>query len=733
MTRVDETGVRVLYGLNGMPPREAFDSGDITTAFTHVFLRYRRATLQPLEAMRIDDMRVVLTTVDLTPPEPWTWYVRLDGNDGNADDDPEAPFRTISHALAWARAGDSIETGGGVYTERPVFPYSGEPEAPVTLRAAPENNRFDRVEVDYGAVNRNRLVPGSGASVLPAGDNHVFTNGRVGRSYGRSIEISGSGTVISNTVSHDASSHLITLHGAVGAGAYVSANTVYRSGDTAIDIGAKASVIEFNHAYHAGMRITDIVVLNTWNSGDMEGTEIRYNWAHSNLAPWDVNRSWWGGQGIRLDSGGAPLGCSNARIHHNVVWNTTSRSSLTFWGLEEGMENFGNSQIEVYHNTLDDLLVFGGSGSVAGGDVRNRNFQLRPGSAAIGVGTPVTGVTESFPENYLGAYNPGADPWTPGAHLRPGDLRHLVTSVETGALGQTSVLVTGLPPGRNFPDAFFMRPNGHEAVSWVARYVPSGHSVTGVFTFDLAAVGSTAAVEFSLDGTEWVVPAAATVALPAPVITTAGPLFGTAAGRGEHVITGEHLVGPTVPLQALDLGGLAGRIFTVFRNPDPGPVKWQRLYSSRSGTDVFDYEAGFYAIVPTTSEGDPTAHPLPTLREMNRQGDFSGENFRIGRRSLSTAEPFRGEIAEMIAFSGDFSGVPRAQVERYLQRKYGIAERPAVNIPAGETVEPLRVFVGGEVTPHVLEHALSVLPPHGSLRFHGVHDHHARPHLPACP
>lgn len=1185
VARMDAENVRVRYGLNGMPPREAFDRSDIKTAFTHVFFRYRRATPQPLEAMRIDDVRVVRTTVDLTPPEPRTWYVRPDGDDAHAGDDPETPFRTITRALAWARAGDTIEIGGGVYNEALVFPYSGEPEAPITLRAsaaaeggyeevvvsgfepvlpgvdgagewslhdgamwkitlpperllslgrnlvevdgevllparwptagapvdfdrrlmaeasggsvdsgtahsqlpypgtnyydasytdnalsvfsadawagaridlcaghnwwpktgvvtgntddelffrfrfetnwnpvidtpkggdryalwghltaldtpgeffvdvhgvngtpgtlyvwfpdsgaphgravsmlarqdavcigdhshivmegirvrggtltmsaASESNRFDHVEIDYGAVNRNRLVPGSGASVLLAGDNHVFINGRVGQSYGRSIEVVGSGTEVSNTVSHDASSHLITLHGAVGA--HVTANTVYRSGDTAIDIGAKASVIEFNHAYHAGMRITDIAVLNTWNSGDMEGTEIRYNWAHSNLAPWDVTRSWWGGQGIRLDSGGAPLGCSNARIHHNVVWNTTSRSSLTFWALGDGMKNFGDSRIEVYHNTLDDSLVFGGSGSVAGGAVRNniarafnnaagsldgitfadnlfsddavggniqgdpgfvsvpnRNFQLRPDSFAIGTGAPVAGVTEAGPENYLGAYNPAAGPWTPGARLRPGDLRPLVASAGTDGLGQARVFVNGLPPGRTFPDSFAMRLDGQEAEAWVARYSPAGHSVTGVFTFDFAALGPMAAVEYSLDGSEWVTPAAAAVALPKPVITTPGPLFGAAAGGDEHVITGDHLAGPTRPLRIVETAGLtgpdftaeaipwitdtapwiaggmapdghdlrflawdgetpvrhhveygigepntliwlkssddgtegevvsfedrsriflaygddglpggddpavlsdsfpvllsenrllhlrahdladagaeddpvglwpdasplalpvvqtaaasqprlrldsfgglpavafdgvddhldvngaagigvgSGRVFTVFRNPDPGVVKWQRLYSSRSGTDVFDYQTGFYAIVPTTPEGDPLPNPGPILRDMNRQGAFSGENFRIGRRSLASAEPFRGEIAEMIAFSGDFTGEPRAQVVMYLQRKYGIAERPAVNLSAGEAAEPLRIFVGGEEALWVRREA------DGSLRF----------------
>ncbi|MCC5839731.1 MAG: hypothetical protein JJT96_06355 [Opitutales bacterium] len=1169
VARVDAGTMRIRYGLNGMPPREAFDTEDITTAFSHVFWRYRRATHAPLESLRIDDVRVVRTAVDLSEPEPRMWYVRADGDNAQSGDTPDAALASINYALSWARAGDTIEVGEGVYREAIFFPYSGEPDAPITLRAAtalngsfervvvsafepllpgmdwvgawephagntwrialppgraltlgrnllevdgevllparwptalspvdfdrramaeatdgsvdaskahsqppypgtnffdatytdaalaafspdvwagaridvcaghnwwpktgvvtgndagqlffrfrfetnwnpaidtpkegdryalwghlgaldtpgeffidvhgvngPANtlyvwfpdsgppdgrtvsllarsdsvvlgnrshivmegihirggtlsmsagsthNRFDHVEVDYGAVNRNRLRFGSGASVLLAGDHHIFTNGRVGHTFGRSIEVVGYGSEVSNTVSHDASSHLLTLFDAVGA--HAAMNTLFRSGDTAIDIGAKSTLIEFNHAYHAGMRITDIAVLNTWNSGDMEGTEIRYNWVHSNLAPWDASRSWWGGQGIRLDSGGAPLGCSHARIHHNVVWNTTSRSSLTFWGLEEGMLNFGNSRIDVFHNTLEDTLVFGGSGSVAGGDVRNniarafnnpvnsveglvftdnlfrdnavagnlqadpgyisapnRNFQLRADSAAIGVGSPVSGVTETADHNYLGAYNPAVAPWTPGARLRSVDLPDLLTSVETDPLGQTRIMVTGLPAGRTFPDAFSMRLGGREAGEWRARYFPATHSVTGVFHIDLEGLGASALIEFSLDGVEWVVPAESTIALPVPTFEVDAGWVAPVAGGTEHILSGEHLAGPVTPLQLLEIAGLSGndfvseafpwivdtaawvaqgmspdgrdlrflawdgeapvrhhveygigrantliwlisgangadgevvsfedrsriflsfgdesvaggddpqvltdsfpalgstarllhlrahdlaetagegdpvstwpdagplalpvlqpdaasrpqvrldafgglpsiafdgvndhldvngaagiesgsaRIFTVFRNPEPGAVRWQRLYSARTNTAVTDFETGFYAIVPTTPQGDPLTNPGPTIRDMNQQGHFSGENFRIGRRSLANFEHFRGEIAEIIALSGEFVGVPRDQLLRYLRRKYGIADRPTVTVADAEAFAPLRVFVGG--------------------------------------
>lgn len=1184
VARVDADTMRIRYGLNGMPPREALDTGDITTAFSHVFWRYRRATQAPLESLHIDDVQVVRTAADLSEPEPRTWYVRADGDDAQSGDDPAAPFASINHALAWARAGDTIEVGEGVYAEALFFPSSGAPDAPITLRAAntpdgtyatvvvtgfeplhpglnavgawephagniwrialppgralslgrnllevdgevllparwptalapvdfdrramaeatggsvdastahpqppypgtnffdatytdaaltafspdawagaridvcaghnwwpktgvvtgndadqlffrfrfetnwnpaidtpkegdryalwghlaaldtpgeffvdvegvngPANtlyvwfpdsgspdgrtvsllaradsviigdrshivvegirirggtlsmsagsshNRFDHVEVEYGAVNRNRLRFGSAASVLLAGDYHIFTNGRVGHTFGRSIEVVGYGSEVSNTVSHDASSHLVTLFNA--GGAHVTTNTLFRSGDTAIDIGAKSTLIEFNHAYNAGMRITDIAVLNTWNSGDMEGTEIRYNWVHSNLAPWDVSRSWWGGQGIRLDSGGAPLGCSNARIHHNVVWNTTSRSSLTFWGLEEGMVNFGNSRIEVFHNTLEDTLVFGGSGSVAGGDVRNniarafnnpvnsvagivftdnlfrddavagnfqanpgyisapnRNFQLRADSAAIGVGSAVVGVTEAAGQNYLGAYNPEVAPWTPGARLRAVDLPNLLASAETDALGQTRIMVTGLPIGRTFPDTFSMRLDGREATDWQARYFPATHSVMGVFRFDLEGLGASAMIEFSLDGVGWAVPAQNTMTLPVPTVERDADWIAPVGGGSEHVLSGEHLDGHTTPLQFLEIGGLSGndfvteafpwivdtgewvaqgmspdgrdlrflawdgetpvrhhveygigrqntliwllsgekgnddevvsfedrsrvllsfgdesvpggddpqvltesfpalvsparllhlrahdvaetagegapvsawpdagplafpvvqpdaasrpqvrldafgglpsiafdgvndhldvngaagigsgsaRIFTVFRNPDPGTVRWQRLYSARTSTEVTDFETGFYAIVPTI-DGDPITNPGPTIRDMNQQGYFSGENFRIGRRSLANFEHFRGEIAEIIAFSGEFVGAPRDQLLRYLRRKYGIADRPTVTMAEEGALAPLRVFVGEAEALWVRREA------DGSLRF----------------
>ncbi|MCD8482703.1 MAG: hypothetical protein LR015_08585 [Verrucomicrobia bacterium] len=330
----------------------------------------------------------------------------------------------------------------------------------VTTGASSYNNTFDGVEVTFGAINRNLLVFANNVAVHLNGTGHTFRNGRVSYTDGRAILAHTSGHQIHNNVAHDSTSHLLSLDSAIEAD--VQWNTVFNAGDTAVAMGAKATFIGFNHVYHAGMRITDVALMNTWNSGDMQGTEIAYNWAHTNLAPWDNSLSWWGGQGIRLDSGEAPLGCSNALIHHNVVWNTTSASGITAWGLEEGMENYQDSRIRVFQNTIDANLVLGGRGSnggtiaernisagftnavgsLVGGSVRdnlfenstladnltapigfvspvNRNYQLRSNSPAWDYGLPVAGITESGPYAYLGAYNPANSPWRPARGSDP--------------------------------------------------------------------------------------------------------------------------------------------------------------------------------------------------------------------------------------------------------------------------------------------------------------------------
>lgn len=549
------------------------------------------------------------------------------------------------------------------------------------------HNTFDGVSVRFGAVNRNRLHYGSGRAVWLKGDGHEFVNGRVGLSFNRTIQVDGSGTVVENNVLHDAVEHLLTLSGAENA--TVRRNTGYRAGNTAADIGTTGSLLELNHLYHAGMRITDVATMNTWNGGDLGGTEIRYNWVHSNRAPRVDSRSWWGGQGIRLDSGSAPDGCSNVRIHHNVVWGTTSESSITVWGLTPDMLNYGDAQVKVYQNTVDDHLVLGGDGSVAGNDWRrniaygfndatgnsgeavveenlflqdeladnwtdnpefqsplNRNYQLAAASPARDKGTPLPGYTESGPESYLGAYNPAAEPWRPGALARERDLAGLSAEVRVEAEGSRRLYITGLPEGRSFPDGFTVRVDGQTATAEAVRYSFSDHQAEALFAMDFATMSSPAVVEVSLDGGSFT-SLPTPLALPVPQIRQVTGPFPGAAGGSEHELEVEAVRGFWVERRPLRFSRLREGDFQ--EQPVPWITDTGALVADGMATDGRDLRFhrwdGETRLDHMVESGMGDANTLIWLRE-NGQSSKETDVVSFEDRSLlyySYGDPLRTE------------------------------------------------------------------------------------------
>lgn len=779
---------------------------------------------------------------------------------------------------------------------------------------------FDGVEVQLGAFNTDQLRHDDQVAVLLDGTGHRFHRGWVRDTEGRSIYPRGEGHQVTETVIENSTSHSLSLDSLVRGEA--SWNTAFNSGNTIVAIGAYDSRIRFNHVYHAGMRITDIALMNTWDSGDMGGTEIAYNWAHSNLAPWSYELRWWGGQGIRLDSGGAPRGCSNALIHHNVVWGTTSRSGITAWGLEEGMERYGDSRIFVFHNTIDQDLVFGGRGSNAGtvakrniavefrdavnsldgatvvdnlfrvnevsGNLRglpefvspgNRNYRLRPDSPAWDAGTPIPGITEPGPYAYLGAFNPAADPWWPGARIRPRDLHALTAGIETDALGTHRLIVRDAPRGRTFPESFTVSLDGQILSQPLVVYCFDTHTVAAHLELSALPESPSAAFSVSLDGEDFFIPDQATVEVPQARPEAAGPLVTTPedggtltvslpsppphlfrrfplsfSGLNSHDLTRDaipwmvdtrdwvdlgmapdgrdlrilaadgvtplrfhletplgrentliwllrdaetltaervasfedrsmlflafgdgaelHLDDPTVltdsfpvlshpdrllhlvatdllpqhsggdavaawpdrgpqpatviapsdaarpvledsPVAGLPgvrfdgignhlfvngaagLGGGSARFVAVYRNPDPGTTRWQRLFSGRANTDGTDWETGAAGIIHQ-QDGNPVPHETARILDLNRQGEFSFEHFTLGRRSLADHEWFRGELAELFVFSGALEGPPRDALIRYLRRKYNIDPRPVGAVQV-EAVRPqMEILLDGE-------------------------------------
>lgn len=869
--------IRVRYRLNDGPPQEFMDEAATFHTFNQIHLRYRRATTEPLERLRISGMRVVLTDADLTERGPVTWWVAPSGDDGHTGEEPDAAFATISRAILWAQAGDTIIVREGVYPEALQFSRSGTETAPITVQAyehngipesvivrgfdsftagqngvdgwmlhegniwkiqlpsgftqpvgrnlvmvdgealiparwpnatapvdfdrrrmaeaidgsldldsagtqppysqqdfytgtyrtpdmatLPEgaftgahidlcpghnwwhktgvvtgnsgdtitfrfryawtwredldkpkqkdrfavwghiatldtpgeffidangingparmlyvwlpdsgtphnrewallrratsistgnnshitvknievqggavttgaqshNNVFDGVEVSFGAINRNLLIFAANIAVDLQGSNHTFRNGRVRYTDGRSIRAHTSGHQIHNSIMHDSTSHLISLDTAIAAD--VRWNTAFNGGDTAVAMGAKASYIAFNHVYHAGMRITDIALMNTWNSGDMQGTEIAYNYAHTNLAPWDESQRWWGGQGIRLDSGEAPRGCSNALIHHNVVWNTTSASGITAWGLEEGMDNFGDSRIFIYQNTIDSLLVLGGRGSNAGtiaerniargfnnavgnligasvadnffaestvadnltGDIGyvspgNRNYQLRPSSPARDVGTPVENITEPGPYAYLGAYNPAAQPWRPGARIRFRDLPDLHAFIEQDGLGIWWLVVDNAPIGRTFPDTFTVQLGSSQLSDPLVTYHFETHRTCARFVIPHLPDAATAQMSVSLDGETFIVPHIASVSVPRPQAGMSEPVITAPSGGTTVQVQISNIVPQPFVRFPLAFSGLTSHDFS--RDAVPWLVdtrSWQSLGMRPDGGDL---------------------------------------------------------------------------------------------------------------------------------------------------
>lgn len=1165
--RLEVDTIRLRYALNGGPWQEAIDSDPSFWTFNQIHFRYRRATLEPAEKLRLSAVRVVLTDADTSVREPMEWWVSPDGDDSNTGDHPTGSFASINRALLWARPGDTVTIREGTYPERVQPVLSGLPGEPITIRAYVENNRpekvrisgfnsfaageegvgqwelhegsiwkiqlpenlalplgqnlvevdeevliparwptanspvdfdrrrmaeasagsidldsrgsqspypqedfysgaytvltlppfpadyltgahidlctghnwwhktgvitgnsadtlyfrfrfsetwnptldtpkhqdrfslwghlalldspgeffldvhglngpahtlyvwlpdsgspverdwqiltrevgiqtadtahihfhnlqvrggavqtgpnssdhiFDGVEVEFGAINRNLLVFRANNAVLLRGENHQFKNGRVAFTDGRSIMARDSGHHITNNVIEQSTSHLLSLDDLHSG--QVDWNTAFNSGDTAVAMGAKASFIGYNHVYRAGMRITDIALMNTWNSGDMMGTEIAYNWAHTNLAPRDHSLSWWGGQGIRLDSGYAPRGCSHATIHHNVVWGTTSDSGITAWGLEEGMENYGDSRISVFHNTIDRDLVLGGSGSNAGTKVQrniaiefrnaggsltgttlsenlfnqtsvagnlvgpsdyispvNRNYQLRPTSPAYHTGTPLPGITEDSSLAYLGAYNPDAAPWWPGARIRLRDLHDLHARIETDSLGNHWLKVDNAPRGRTFSASFSAQVGDLLLTGPEVIYDFTTNSATAQIPLPALPSPSSVNVALSLDGETFVAPATPLVEVSHPTANLSSPVI-TTTSSGTTVtlqfdpppvhratrfplsfsgLLGHDLTRDAIPwvtdtsnwadlgmaedgrdlrfyaadgvtplrfhmesgaglpntlfwlLQSEDgesssdiasfidqsilyvafgdgaelfaddpavltdsypalaspqrilhlratslaqtfsdhepvgnwpdlapddvpvvqsnlsaqpaylsdqfaglpsvifdgqtdhllvngadgLGTGPGRFIIVYRNPNPGERFWQRLLSGRANEEMQDWVDGYAALV-NNQNGTAVPQADPVIFDYNRQGEFSRENLTVGKRALSEAEWFKGEIAELIGFEGNFIGSERDGLYRYLRRKYNITPRPVASFDTSIALPRLRLWLG---------------------------------------
>jgi hypothetical protein len=111
-----------------------------------------------------------------TAPEPMparVFHVSANGDDKRDGLNPATSWRTLSHAAAQARAGDTVEVHAGVYEEFVPVRGTGDVGAPLTFRAAPGEI------VWLSGTARNR-----GTAFLVTAKNHVIIEGFHLREFG---------------------------------------------------------------------------------------------------------------------------------------------------------------------------------------------------------------------------------------------------------------------------------------------------------------------------------------------------------------------------------------------------------------------------------------------------------------------------------------------------------------------------------------------------------------------
>lgn len=457
------------------------------------------------------------------------------------------------------RWGQAADLSGCSYIELRDIVFEG---GRILLNNTAHNNVIRRCEVRYGAYDSNLYDAWDGAArgaIHAAGTGHLIEDSTVLHSMAHGIALINSGVTVRNCVVGNTWGHGIKTDGSRAM--QVSDNTCFEGGTTLISLNGKASQIVRNHVYRGGLHITDVELMNAYNSGDAEGTEIAWNWLHDNQAEDDPQHSWNGGGGIRLDSGGAVDGCSNYRIHHNVVWDAGARGIST-WALSPGMVNYGTAegaQVYIYNNTVNGDIGIRAEADATGIRIQNNlymdtlvlnnavfaeqaqlsenlhaglgdfeaalanRYRLAVGSAAIDAGVVIDGVTDGFvgagPD--LGAYEHGGAAWVPGARMNMQQMAMLQYRHAYRKDGTPVIVVEGLPLGRTLPDGFRLRLNGdQELTQFERRWDFATARFTAEYPFDPGALAGEMhpSIEHSLAGGDYAQTAQQTVAIVRPRI-----------------------------------------------------------------------------------------------------------------------------------------------------------------------------------------------------------------------
>lgn len=461
--------------------------------------------------------------------------------------------------------------------------------AAASTSSGTSGNTFDTVTFNHSSLSLNY----GGQAVYLGGTNERVVNCTFidNASVGIAIATTCGGAVIENNVIDSCWSSCIDANTAQNC--IVRRNTAFNAGGAAVSTILKSSSVLNNHVYTSGTFCTDIAGINSIYGGNLQGTQIGYNWVHDIVAILDYSNGhvWNGGAGIRHDGGGGSPGISDTTIHHNVVWNTTQSQNIIIWALDNTMTNYGNEQVRVYNNTCAQEIGITQTSpsntypSAAGMDFRNNiaagfiienspittgmtnannlyypgavtgnltgnpdfvspqnyNFSLSAGSPAVDAGALLPPYTDGFSNSApdLGALEQGITPFLAGAVVRPVDLAQLTLSYQQTPAGAAQVIVSNLPVGRSLPLASLLEiGTGAVSSNFYQCYNFSNNCTTAIFTVNVTGLTGAQPVSLSLDGVAFT-SLAGTIQAPTPLGTTAiNAVSASTATGGTFTLTG---------------------------------------------------------------------------------------------------------------------------------------------------------------------------------------------------
>ena len=289
------------------------------------------------------------------------------------------------------------------------------------------------------------------SGVVLSGTNMLLQHSSVAYSAGNGVLLDGALGVVTDTVVHDADYDQVYAPGIMvrttpAGGALVAHNTVYNTARDGIQVVPTAGRIYTTTI--TGNDVFNYTLLNMDSGGvyiccndDGTGSVIDHNWFHDQYAGANPGIGAHQGAGIYLDTGS-----SYFLVHHNATWNTNEVGLRLNPGTTGNYTN-ANLGNRILNNTVDGTATASldggpisggaqsinniyGAGAVSGGftrdqtnlgsmpavvDAAHHNYFPAAGSAALGTGTPLGGITpegDTAPD--IGAYQSTEPLWVPG-------------------------------------------------------------------------------------------------------------------------------------------------------------------------------------------------------------------------------------------------------------------------------------------------------------------------------